>query len=1112
VASEPVRVQQTIRFGEDFELDIRAYELRRAGRVLKLPPIPMDVLIFLVEERDRLVSREQIVERVWGHGVFLDTDNSINGAIRKIRQALRDDSDQPRFIQTFAGRGYRFIAPVIETGSEAEPAALSLFPGAENLIGKKISHYRVLQLLGGGGMGVVFKAEDLKLGRQVAMKFLPGELASDPVAFERLQREARAASALDHPKICSIYELGEHEGQPFIVMQLLEGRTLREWVEIAPKGSAQSQLDQVLNFAIQILDGLDAAHQKGIIHRDIKPANIFITTRGEAKILDFGVAKIVDPGILPSRTIGSSSTDVVQEDTVEHKSGQESSDQQDRAKERLIIPLPNANLTRTGVSMGTPAYLSPEQVRHQELDTRTDIFSFGLVLYEMATGQRAFAGDTESIIREAVLNQSPVPARQRNPELPPDLERIIGKLIEKDRCVRYQSASEIRSDLYRLKHAVEIDARSAVIASTPPVSRISRRILLAVAAAMVIAGLIGGMLYRRSQPAKRLTDRDSVVLGDFTNTTGDAVFDDTLKQGLSVQLEQSPFLELISERRVNQILKLMGRPAGDHLTPEVAREVCLRAGSKAMLNGSIAEIGNQYIIGLKAVNCDTGDVLAEAQEQAVDKGGVLKALDAAAISMRSELGESLSSVQKYATPLMEATTPSLEALKAYSLGEKVVITEGWTAALPFQKRAVELDPNFAMPYAAMATAYSNVNEVGLAAKYASKAYQEREKVSERERFEIETDYEGLVTGDLEKASEASEMWHQTYPRDRMPYVYMPFFSTTLGNHEKALEQAREALRLEPDRADSYANAGNCYANLNRLDEAEGVYKRAEQGKVEDETLLDNRYLLAFLKGDAALMGQLAAVAAGRSGTEDLLLASQANTQAWFGKLKNARQLTQAAVASAQRNNAKETAALYQAAAALREVESGNPQQARADVDAAMKLAPNRDIRSITALVLAREGDTAGAEKLAAELNKTFPLDTLVQRYWLPTIRAAVALEQREPKRAIELLKTASSIELGQPATFTIYLCPVYLRGEAYLMLGDGEAAAAEFQKFIDHRGLVGNFQWGALARLGLARAYAKQGDMGKARDAYQAFLTIWTDADPDVPVLERAKVELANLR
>jgi len=634
---------------------------------------------------------------------------------------------------------------------------------------------------------------------------------------------------------------------------------------------------------------------------------------------------------------------------------------------------------------------------------------------------------------------------------------------------------------------------------------------LAAAAVLVLAA--GSVFLWRRVQAKPLTDKDVLVLADFTNTTGDSVFDDTLKQGLSVQLEQSPFLNLVSESKVNDTLKLMGRPAGDRMTPEITREVCQRTSSKAMLAGSIAELGSQYVIGLKAVNCATGDVLAEAQEQAAGKEAVLKALDAAAVSLRRKLGESLSSVEKYSTPLAEATTSSLEALKAYSLGRKTLLAKGFTAGRPFLQRAMDLDPNFALAYAAMGANYFDLSEGGRGAEFMRKAYDLREKVSERERFMIEGAYYYYSTRELEKAAQTFELFQQTYPRDGLAYTSAGIVSWALGNWEKALEECREAQRLDPNNANSYSTLGFAYTVFNRLNEAEAVFRQAEERKLESEGLLLARYYLAFLKGDGAQMAQLVTAAMGKPGAEDLMLATQADTEGWYGKLKNAHELTGRAMDSAQHRNAKEAAAAYQAAAALRDVESGNREQAHAEASAALKLGPNREVRVMAALALARAGDTAGAEKLAAELEKTFPLDTLVQRYWLPTTRAALALERQDAKRAIDLLKTSRMIELsGLTGVLAIFMSPPYVRGEAYLMLHDGNAAVAEFQKFIDHRGLVVNFPWGALARLGLARAYALQGDTAKARAAYQNFLTLWKDADPDVPILKEAKAGYAKLQ
>jgi serine/threonine protein kinase/Flp pilus assembly protein TadD len=778
-------------------------------------------------------------------------------------------------------------------------------------------------------------------------------------------------------------------------------------------------------------------------------------------------------------------------------------------------PLPPATpiehtLTRTGAAMGTAGYMSPEQVGGEKLDARTDIFSFGLVLYEMATGQRAFGGETAVAVHDAILNQTPIPVRERNSTVPPKLEAVINRAIEKERDRRYQSAGEMRAELQ-------------VLADRSRESREGKSLLRWLAAAAVICvAIVSGMLYWRLHRPSRLTDKDTIVIADFDNKTGDPVFDDTLRQALSAQLSQSPFFNVLSNHKVRGTLKEMNRSADEPLTQEAAREVCRHAGSKAMVIGSIGHLLKDYILDLRAVDCNTGNVLAEAQERAPDKEAVLKALDEAAIAARREMGEPLSSVRKYATPLAEGTAQALEAWKAYTMGVKTQYKEGITASLPFFKRAVEIDPNFAKAYDSLSTAYWNLGQFQRSKEYSRKAYELRDKVSERERFAIEANYYESVTGELEKAARIYEQWRQNYPRDVTAAGNFGLIALRLGDLQRFLEASREVMRLEPNSGHAYLNLATAYVSLNRLDEAEETYKQAEQRKLTNEGLQTDLYALAFLKGDRAQMAQMAQMAAaamGKPGTEDAMLSSQADTEGWYGRMKNARKLTQQAMDSAKRNDAKETAAVYQVAAALREAAAGNRQQARADAAAALRLTENGEISAMAAIALAHAGEIDAAEKLANELDKAGPLDTVVQRYWLPTIRAAATLGRRDPNRAVELLSGMGTLEMGEVVTtdVSLSLCPAYVRGEAYLMLGDGKAAAGEFQKFVDHYGLVGYFPWGALARLGLARAYALEAQTDpaareKARTAYQNFLTLWKDADSDIPIYKQAKAEYARLR
>ncbi|MGA7687279.1 MAG: protein kinase [Terriglobales bacterium] len=952
-----------------------------------------------------------------------------------------------------------------------------------SLTGQTISHYQITEKLGGGGMGVVYQAFDIRLRRPVALKFLPRDFAADPTANVRFQREARAASSLNHRNICTIYDIGEQNGRPFIAMEYLEGETLKHVI-----GSQPMESERLLQLAIQMVEALEAAHSQSIIHRDVKPANIFVTKQGQVKVLDFGLAKVASQR--PMAATGPGGRAPLDGSNL------------DRVNDRIN----KEQLTTPGMALGTVAYMSPEQARGEDLDVRTDLFSLGTVLYEMATGQVAFGGTTVAIVFDAILNRDPLSTARLNPQLPDGLTQIIAKALHKDRRERYQSAAEMLDDLKAIAagRQAQVAGRSA--------SR--RKLWIAAAATLAIAAVIAAGLFFRHRQLHPLTEQDTVVLADFANSTDDPVFDDTLKQAISVQLAQSPFLNILSDTKVRAVLKLMAKPAGTKLTPELARDLCRRSGSKAYISGSIARLGSEYVIGVEATNCETGDLLAQEQATAASKEKVLKALGGATAKLRGRLGESLASVQKFDAPIGEETTSSLEALKSLAQGRKVQLEKGTEAAIPYFEHAIELDPNFAAAYAALGTSYSNLREPALASVNLQKAYELRDRVSDRERYRFSAYYYHLVNGDLEKAVETYQLWAGDYPRDGAPRGNLGAIYGYLGQYDKGVAEMQEDIRLNPDSLPGYTNLISHFTALDRLQEAKGAYEQARARNLDGALLRLNLYGIAFLENDTQEMQRQATWAVGKPQAENLLLSAQADTEAYWGRLQRARELTQQAVESATQNDELEAAEGWQMNAALREAEFGNTVLARQQVEAALAKSPSREVQILGALALARAGESKRAEQIADGLAKAFPADTAVNRYWLPSIRAAIELNRRNPAKAIELLAIALPYELGNPlpqVEIGAYLYPAYIRGQSYLLLKDGEKATEEFNKFLSHPGVTLNCPLGVLARLQIGRAYRLTGDTAKTRNAYQEFLTRWKNANSDIPILKEAKAESATL-
>jgi eukaryotic-like serine/threonine-protein kinase len=931
-------------------------------------------------------------------------------------------------------------------GSSGHTASQS---GADVLIGQTFTHYRIVEKLGGGGMGVVYKATDTRLQRPVVLKFVADELAGDAAALSRFEREARTASALNHPNICTIHDVGQQDGRSFIAMEYLEGTTLGARLSLGPL-----DFNAALSVGIQIADALDAAHRAGIVHRDIKPANLFIGPRGHVTVLDFGLAKMQPSG-------------------AHH------------------VDVTTMAGTVQGMVLGTAAYMAPEQARGDTVDHRADIWSLGLVLYEMITGTRPAPGVGVRVAGS------------------PELERIIAKCLEPDRGLRYQHAADLRADLERLK-----GGSGTATALGPRMANSTRWRFVAAAAAVAAAVLVGAYVF--APPAATLTDKDTIVLGEFTNTTGDSVFDETLRQGLAAQLQQSPFLSLVSDERIRRTLALMNQPADARLTADVARVVCVRTGGAAVLQGSIAALGSQYVLGLRATNCATGDNLADEQAQAPRKEDVLSTLSQMATRFRTRVGESLATVEQYSTPLA-VTTPSLEALQAYSAGTKAAIASSNIRALSLFQRAVGIDPDFALAHAAVGFRYAGMGESALARQSLLKAYQLRHRASDAERFYIDTLYDRDFTGNLERERRTLETWAESYPRDpSAPTLLAGLALSSTGQYELAIAETEKAIALVPDHTTAYVNRAHNQVRVNRLDDALLTVRTAAERKLESNSMLLVPYFVAFLKGDDDALARAAAVARNSPAEEDNVSHLEALALARSGQLADARRTSAVAVGIAERAGRGERAGLFEAGRAVWEAFYGNAAAARQSAGKALALGRGRDVDYAAAFALALAGDLPQSRRLAEDLAREHPEGTFVQSMYLPTLRALSSLNAHDPAAAIQALQPASRYDLALGGAGFIGrfggLYPIYMRGLAYLAAGQPAEAVGEFQRIVDHPGIVLMDPMGALARLQLARALVLAGDTAKAKAAYEDLLTLWKAADPGIPIVEAARAESARLR
>jgi serine/threonine protein kinase len=1073
-----------------FQLDLNSGELCTLGTVngngkVLLREQPFQVLKMLIARSGKIVTREEIKRKLWPHDTVVDFDHSINVAIGILRRTFGDSADNPQYIETLARRGYRLLVAteLLQTTAEmpkVEAASTKELPGPGNLIGKKVSHYRVLEVIGGGGMGMVYKAEDLKLGRRVALKFLPEELANDAGSLRRFEREAQTASALNHPNICTIYEIEEYDGQPFIVMELLEGSTLLHQLPLSDPKAVP--LVSLVDIAIQICDGLQAAHDKSIIHRDIKPANIFLTTQGPVKILDFGLAKLASAeeveqiglpevvDIFPAGSKQPSNETVTETSRVVH-----------------------TNLTRTGIMIGTAGYMSPEQVRKEKLDARTDLFSFGLVLYEMATGRRAFAGETAAVVHDAILNQTPAAVHDLNSAVPRGLNAVIGKALEKDRRQRYQSAAEMQAELRRVQRA------------THPVRRQWRRALASAAVLLVVAA--AARLYWDYRNRVTLSLDDTIVIADVSNQTGDPVFDDALNTALRVGLEQTPYLNVLASDKVSATLGTLKLSGDAKITAAIARQICLRTNSKMVITSSIADAGNRFRIELNAIACKNGNTVAQVREIVARRNEIVHLLGVSAAELRGKLSEPAASLAKFNSPLDQATSALPEAVQQLAEGYRRHLAMDIRGAIQHYQRAIGLDPDFGLAYAALGAAHGSSAELDLATADAKKAYALRSRMTELTRFHVEDLYYDFVTGEQDKAYPILLRWVQTFPRDVTGHNNFTRCLRLLAQHDHATEEAREAARLLPTPW-SYNNLIVSSIAADRLEEARTTFDDAQMRKFDTSDLRENRLLLAFLQKDEPSMEEQWRWAADKPIAASFLF-GRSKVEAYYGHFREARHLTEQAINAVNKSERLDSA-YCNGLSALREAEIGNPARAKRLAAKALASAPNRIGRLGLALAFARAGDIEQAQRLTDALSQNDPLNTMVQNYSVPTIRAAMKLQEDDPAAAIEILQPTVKYDLALADGFND-LYPAYIRGLAYLQMHEGRSAAAEFQKLLDHPGMVGRTVTGALSFLQLGRAQKLLGDEAAARKSYEDFLSLWKNADSDIPIYQQARAEYAAL-